>query len=191
MDQCVKEILIGSDPLNIDLLWEKIYIGTAMTGRRGAGVNAMSAVDMALWDIKGKALNKPVYELLGGKEQEFVIPYASLQPVGHSFEEYRDSLVAWAEKAKSLGFKAVKSEVTLNGPYAHSGLNENDEKTTEVVAAVRKALGPDIHLMIDVQYRWKDAEEALRTVKDWSEFNIYFLETPVWTDDIKSYARDA
>ena len=50
------------------------------------------------------------------------------------------SLVAWAEKAKSLGFKAVKSEVTLNGPYAHSGLNENDDKTTEVVAAVRKAL---------------------------------------------------
>ena len=98
------------------------------------------------------------------KEQEFVIPYASLQPVGHSFEEYRDSLVAWAEKAKSLGFKAVKSEVTLNGPYAHSGLNENDDKTTEVVAAVRKALGPDIHLMIDVQYRWKDAEEALKTV---------------------------
>ncbi len=189
MDQCVKEILIGSDPLDIDLLWEKIYIGTAMTGRRGAGVNAMSAVDMALWDIKGKAQNKPVYELLGGKEQEFVIPYASLQPVGHSFEEYRDSLVAWAEKAKSLGFKAVKSEVTLNGPYAHSGLNENDERTTEVVAAVRKALGPEIDLMIDVQYRWKDAEEALRTVKDWAEFNIYFLETPVWTDDIKSYAR--
>ena len=59
------------------------------------------------------------------------------------------------------------------------------KRTTEVVAAVRKALGPDIHLMIDVQYRWKDAEEALRTVKDWSEFDIYFLETPVWTDDIK------
>ena len=80
MDQCVKEILIGSDPLEIDLLWEKIYIGTAMTGRRGAGVNAMSAIDMALWDIKGKALNKPVFELMGGKEQDFVIPYASLQP---------------------------------------------------------------------------------------------------------------
>ena len=63
MDQCVKEILIGSDPLEIDSLWERIYVGSAMTGRRGAGVNAMSAIDMALWDIKGKALNKPVYEL--------------------------------------------------------------------------------------------------------------------------------
>ena len=189
MDQCVKEILIGANPLNIEDLWNKIYVGSAMTGRRGLGVNAIGAIDMALWDLKGKVENKPVFELLGGKKQQEVIPYASLQPTGNSFHEYKDSLVAWAEKAKDLGFKAVKSEITLNGPYAHSGLNENDDKMTEVISAVRKALGPEITLMIDVQYRWKDAEEALRIVKDWNEFNIYFLETPVWTDDIKSYAK--
>jgi L-alanine-DL-glutamate epimerase-like enolase superfamily enzyme len=189
MDQCVKDILIGSDPLKIDDLWSKIYVGTAMTGRRGAGVNAISAVDMALWDIMGKYENKPVFELMGGKKQDEVIPYASLQPVGHSFQEYKDSLVEWATKAKDLGFRAVKSEVTLNGPYAHSGLNENDDKATEVVAAVRKALGPDIKVMIDVQYRWLNADEALPIVKDWEEFDIYFLETPIWTDDIKGYAR--
>ena len=189
MDQCVKDILIGSDPLKIDDLWSKIYVGTAMTGRRGAGVNAISAVDMALWDIRGKYENKPVFELMGGKKQDEVIPYASLQPVGHSFQEYKDSLVEWATKAKDLGFRAVKSEVTLNGPYAHSGLNEHDDKATEVVAAVRKALGPDIKLMIDVQYRWLNADEALPIVKDWEEFDIYFLETPIWTDDIKGYAR--
>ena len=189
MDQCVKDILIGSDPLKVDDLWSKIYVGTAMTGRRGAGVNAISAVDMALWDIMGKYENKPVFELMGGKKQDEVIPYASLQPVGHSFQEYKDSLVEWATKAKDLGFRAVKSEVTLNGPYAHSGLNENDDKATEVVAAVRKALGPDIKLMIDVQYRWLNADEALPIVKDWEEFDIYFLETPIWTDDIKGYAR--
>ena len=189
MDQCVKDILVGSDPLDINKLWSKIYIGSAMTGRRGAGVNAISAIDMALWDIKGKYENKPVFELLGGKKQNEVIPYASLQPVGHSFQEYKDSLVEWAKKAKDLGFKAVKSEVTLNGPYAHSGLKENDDKTTEVVEAVRNALGPEIKLMIDVQYRWLNADEALPVVKEWKDFDIYFLETPVWTDDIKSYAR--
>ena len=189
MDQCVKDILIGSDPLKIDDLWSKIYVGTAMTGRRGAGVNAISAVDMALWDIMGKYENKPVFELMGGKKQDEIIPYASLQPIGHSFQEYKDSLVEWATKAKDLGFRAVKSEVTLNGPYAHSGLNEHDDKATEVVAAVRKALGPDIKLMIDVQYRWLNADEALPIVKDWEEFDIYFLETPIWTDDIKGYAR--
>ena len=189
MDQCVKDILIGSNPLDINKLWSKIYVGSAMTGRRGAGVNAISAIDMALWDIKGKYENKPVFELLGGKKQNEVIPYASLQPVGHSFQEYKDSLVEWAKKAKDLGFKAVKSEVTLNGPYAHSGLKENDDKTTEVIEAVRNALGPEIKLMIDVQYRWLNADEALPVVKEWKDFDIYFLETPVWTDDIKSYAR--
>ena len=58
MDQCIKEMLIGSNPLNIEDLWTKMYVGKAMTGRRGAGVNAMSAIDMALWDIKGKYENK-------------------------------------------------------------------------------------------------------------------------------------
>jgi len=189
MDQSMKDILIGRDPLNIQECWDALYIGTAMTGRRGAGVNAIGAIDMALWDIKGKYTGKPVYELLGGNVRDTVTPYASLQPLGNSFEEYKDSLVEWAIKAKNLGFKAVKSEVTMNGPYAHNGMNEDDEKHTRVIEAVRKALGPDIFLMVDVQYKWKTAEEALRTVKDWEEFDIYFLETPVWTDNLDDYAE--
>ncbi|MBK65828.1 MAG: hypothetical protein CL769_02625 [Chloroflexi bacterium] len=189
MDQSMKDILIGKDPLDISKRWEELYIGTAMTGRRGAGVNAIGAIDMALWDIKGKYENKPVYELMGGNFHKTITPYASLQPLGSSFEEYRDSLVEWAEKARNLGFRAVKSEVTMNGPYAHNGMEENDEKHTLVLEAVRKALGPEIKLMVDVQYKWKTAEDALRTVKDWEEFDIYFLETPVWTDSLEDYAR--
>ena len=83
----------------------------------------------------------------------------------------------------------MKSEVTMNGPYAHSGMNESDEKHTKVIEAVRKTLGPEILLMVDVQYRWRTSEEALRTVKDWGDFDIYFLETPVWTDNIQDYAE--
>ena len=189
MDQSMKDILIGKDPLDIDKRWEELYVGTAMTGRRGAGVNAIGAIDMALWDIKGKHEEKPVYELMGGNYHETITPYASLQPLGSSFEEYRDSLVEWAERAKNLGFKAVKSEVTMNGPYAHNGMNENDDKHTLVIESVRKALGSEVKLMVDVQYKWKTAEDALRTVKDWGEFDIYFLETPVWTDNLEDYAR--
>ena len=159
-----------------------------MTGRRGAGVNAIGAIDMALWDIKGKYEGKPVYELMGGNVHDTITPYASLQPLGSSFEEYRDSLVEWAERAKKLGFKAVKSEVTMNGPYAHNGMSENDDKHTLVIEAVRNALGPDIKLMVDVQYKWSTAEDALRTVKDWKDFDIYF-ETPVWTDNLDDYSR--
>ena len=184
----IKETLLGADPLDQDL-WQKLYVGTAMNGRRGAVIHALGAVDMALWDIRGKAAGKPIFELLGGAKQEYVVPYASLQPVGTRWEEYRDSLCQWAERAKNLGFKAVKAEVTMNGPYAHDGMREPYEHHTRVVEAVRKTLGPDIALMIDVQYMWPDADTALRTVKDWAEFDIFFLETPIWIDRLDEYAK--
>jgi L-alanine-DL-glutamate epimerase-like enolase superfamily enzyme len=189
MGQCMKDLLLGADPLDIDGLWRRIYLGTAMNGRRGAVVHTLGAVEMALWDLKGKALGKPVHELLGGAVRPTIVPYASLQPAGHGFEEYRDALVEAAVRARSLGFKAVKSEVTLNGPYAHSGLCESYDRHTEVVAAVRKALGPDVTLMIDVQYLWDDAASCLAVVRDWAEFDLYFLETPLWSDHLDEYRK--
>jgi L-alanine-DL-glutamate epimerase-like enolase superfamily enzyme len=189
MSLSLRDILIGADPLNIAALWRRMYIGTCMHGRRGAVIHAMGAIEMALFDIKGKAEGKPVYELLGGLRQQAVVPYASLQPSGHSFAEYRDSLCAWAQRAKDFGFKAVKAEVTMNGPYAHSGLHESFDRHTDVVAAVRKTLGPDIALMVDVQYMWEDAATALETVRQWKEFDLFFLETPIWVDNLDEYAK--
>jgi L-alanine-DL-glutamate epimerase-like enolase superfamily enzyme len=86
-------------------------------------------------------------------------------------------------------FKAVKAEVTMNGPYAHDGMREPYEHHTLVVEAVRKTLGPDIALMVDVQYMWTDADTALRTVKDWKQFDVFFLETPLWIDNLDEYAK--
>jgi L-alanine-DL-glutamate epimerase-like enolase superfamily enzyme len=189
MGQSLREILIGADPLEIEELWWRMYIGTCMNGRRGALVHAIGAIDMALWDIRGKAEGKPVYELLGGLKQDRVIPYASLQPSGSSFADYRDSLCDWAVRAGELGFSAVKAEVTMNGPYAHSGLKEPYERHTEVVRAVREALGGERTLMVDVQYLWPDAGSALETIADWGEFGLFFLETPVWVDHLDDYAR--
>src|SRR5690349_9199035 len=185
----LKEMLIGENPLEPERIWEKLYTGSAMNGRRGAVICAIGALDMALWDICGKAAGKPCWELLGAKAKDHIVPYASLQPTGHSFEEYRDSLVAWAMRAKELGFKAGKMEVTLSGPYNHSGLNEPDERMTEVVAACRKAVGKDFVMMVDVQYTWSDPEVALRTLRDWKEFDIYFVETPLAIDNLRGYAR--
>ena len=189
MSLSLRDILIGADPMDIETLWQRMYVGTCMHGRRGAGIHAMGAIEMALWDIKGKALGKPVHELLGPRAQDAVVPYASLQPSGNSFEAYRESLCAWAERARGLGFRAVKAEVTMNGPYAHSGLNESYDRHTEVVAAVQRTLGPDIALMVDVQYMWRDAETALRTVREWKEFDLFLLETPIWVDNLDDYAR--
>jgi len=189
MGLCIREMLIGADPFAIDRIWQKIYLGSAMNGRRGVVIHAISAIEMALWDLKGRALGKPVYELLGGARRSTIVPYASLQPAGHSFREYRDALVQSALNAKHLGFKAVKSEVTMNGPYAHGGMNESYDRHTETVAAVRQALGPDIVLMVDVQYLWSDAASCLEIVRDWGDFDLYFLETPIWADRVDEYAK--
>lgn len=189
MGLSIKDMLIGSDPFEIGAIWRRMYLGTAMNGRRGMVIHAMSAVDMALWDLCGKAVGKPVHELLGGATRKRITPYASLQPAGKRFEAYRDALCASAERAKSLGFRAMKTEVTMNGPYAHGGMRESYDRHTEVLAAVRKTIGYDITLMVDVQYLWEDAATCLSVVKDWAEFKPYFLETPLWSDNVREMAK--
>jgi len=185
----LKEMLIGENPLDTERLWEKLYVGSCMNGRRGAVIHAMGAIDMALWDIRGKAAGVPCYQLMGESPRTAIQPYASLQPNGESYEEYKASLVEWVLRAKELGFHAAKLEVTLSGPYNHSGLDEPDEKVTETVAVCRAAVGADFTLMVDVQYAWPDADTALRTLRDWEELDVYFIETPLPVDDLEGMAR--
>jgi L-alanine-DL-glutamate epimerase-like enolase superfamily enzyme len=189
MGLSIKDMLIGADPFEIGDLWRRIYLGTAMNGRRGMVIHALSAVEMALWDLCGKAVGEPVHELLGGATRKSITPYASLQPAGRRFEEYRDALCASAERAKALGFTAMKTEITMNGPYAHGGMRESYDRHTEVLAAVRKTIGPDITLMVDVQYLWEDAATCLSVIRDWAEFKPYFLETPLWSDNVHEMAK--
>jgi L-alanine-DL-glutamate epimerase-like enolase superfamily enzyme len=185
----LRDMLVGEDPLDIIGLWNKMYVGSAMNGRRGALIHAMGALDIALHDLKGKALGKPCHELLGTAAQPTIRPYASLQPDCSSFADYRDSIVSWALRAKALGFSAVKTEVTLDGPYAHLGLRESWDHSTEVVAAVRAAIGREIDLLVDVQYAFPDAATALTVLADWQDFDLAFVETPLWPDDLAGYAR--
>ena len=188
MSMGMKDLLIGEDPFDTTALWEKLYTFTCMMGRRGAGICAMGAIDIALWDIKGKAVGMPCYKLLGGAQVPHITPYASLQPVVSDVDAYRDSLVEWAVRAKAMGYKAGKMECTLAGPYRHAGLLGTDEQATEIVRACREAVGPDFIMMVDVQYRWFDAHECLRTVRQWDDLDIYFLETPLQVDNLEGYA---
>jgi len=185
----IKGILIGADPFDIGEIWRKVYLGTAMNGRRGMVIHALSAIEMALWDLCGKATGLPVHALLGGATRDRITPYASLQPAGKRFEDYRDALCASALRAKALGFRAMKTEITMNGPYAHNGMHESYDRHTDVLAAVRQAIGPDITLMVDVQYLWDDAATCLSVVRDWGEFGVYFLETPLWSDNVHEMAK--
>lgn len=184
----IKEMVIGMDPFDTSAIWEKVYTYTAMSGRRGAVICAMGAIDMALWDIKGKALGLPVYKLMGGAHKEYITPYASLQPDGTTIRQYKTTLVEWAIKAKRNGFKAAKLECTLDGPYNHKGLRGSDEDLTEIITACREAVGADFHLMVDVQYLWRDAGTCLRTIRKWEDLDIFFLETPLQIDNLAGYA---
>jgi L-alanine-DL-glutamate epimerase-like enolase superfamily enzyme len=185
----LRELLIGIDPLDVEDIWERMYVGSAMNGRRGAVINAIGALDIALHDLRGKALGKPCYELLGGAVRQSVLPYASLQPETSSFEEYLESMVDWARRAVAAGFRAIKAEVTLEGPYAHNGLRESWERSTEVLASVRSAIGPDVDLLVDVQYAFPNADTALGVLHDWRDFDLVFVETPLWPDDLDGYRR--
>ena len=187
MGQGIVDMLIGKDPMDVEGIWEMLYTGSAMNGRRGAVINAIGAIDMALHDLRGKVLGKPCYEILGGAKKECIMPYASLQPETSSYKAYKDSLVAWASRAKEMGYMAVKAECTLNGPYAHMGLHEPYYKMTEIISAVREAVGDDFIIMVDAQYAFPDAKTCLKTIRDWRDLNIYFLEAPIPMDNLDGY----
>jgi len=138
------EMLIGKDPTDVEGLWERMYAGSAMTGRRGLGICAIGALDMALWDLRGKAEGKPCWQLLGGALNNAITPYASLLPEGDDLETYTRILVERAVKAKELGFRAVKLEICTKGPYSHNSLQiEDDREIAKIVRACRKAIGSD------------------------------------------------
>jgi len=186
----LKEMLLGADPGDVEGLWERMYTGSAMTGRRGLGICAIGALDMALWDLRGKAEGKPCWQLLGGAANRAITPYASLLPDGDSLEVYTRILVERAVEAKRLGFRAAKLEICIKGPYSHNSLQiPDDREIAKIVAACRKAVGAEMTLMVDVAYCWSDWKEALRAIEMFADQDIYFIETPLPSDDIEGYAK--
>jgi L-alanine-DL-glutamate epimerase-like enolase superfamily enzyme len=188
MGRGLLEMLEGADPMQPEATWAALYRGSKMTGRRGALICALGAIDMALWDIKGQALGVPVARLLGGDPSRPVTPYASLLPAARTLDEYRDSLVGKALRAQALGFQAVKLEVCVNGPYRHHGLQESDDVVLGLVAECRRAVGPDLVLMVDVAYAWPYARTALGVLERLAPYDIRFVETPIDVDDLDGYA---
>ena len=189
MDRGLKQMLIGrtldEDP---EALWQELYVGTCMTGRRGGLVHALGALDIALWDLRGKAAGIPVWQLLGERARDRLTPYASLQPETTSFDDYVRSMAAWAARARELGFSAVKMEATFAGPYKHKGLDGPDEWVVEVLRAVRAAVGAEMAIMVDVQYAFDTVERALRVAEQIAPYDVFFLETPLWVDDLDGHA---
>jgi L-alanine-DL-glutamate epimerase-like enolase superfamily enzyme len=184
----LEEMLLGENPLNVEAIWEKLYTGSIMTGRRGLGICALGAIDMALWDLRGKILGLPCWQIMGGARKSHVTAYASLLPVGATPKEFLSSLTTKIKEAQRIGFRAAKIEAGVKGPYSHMGLQAGDELVVELTAACREAVGADFTLMVDAVYNWTNAKEALRVIKQLEPYDIFFMETPLQVDDLDGYA---
>jgi L-rhamnonate dehydratase len=191
MDRGLGRMVVGMDPTDPAACWNELYVGTAMTGRRGALIHALGAIDMALWDLAGKAADVPTWQRLGdARPEQQLVPYASLLPAaGTGWEGFAETLAGQAIDASKRGFRAAKLELLTRGPYRHSGLSIPDDRLVEVIAAVREATGPGFAIMVDVAYGWQDWPEALAVIETWAAYDVFFVETPLWTDDIDGYAE--
>jgi D-arabinonate dehydratase len=196
IEKDLKPLLIGEDPLMIEELWQRMFVRTVQYGRRGIAMNAISGIDIALWDIAGKVAKMPVYKLLGACRDR-IEAYAS----GGFYEEDKgvDGIAAEAERYRARGFKGMKMKIGRNpstGSHLrhllpNSGRLEVDpSEDIARVAAVRKALGPQAKLMVDANCAWSPAF-AIEMGRALEPYNLYWIEEPVATDDIDGSARVA
>jgi len=185
----LEELLRGEDPVQVERLWQKMYDGTGLWGRRGVTIAAIGAVETALWDIAGKILERPVCELIWrsfatSKEpaaiKTKVRPYATVYPPGVAEEEIRQRFGVAVE----LGFQAMKFE-EYPGGFAHVSA-KNDAR---LIRLVREIVGENRDVMIDVQNAWYDVGQAIATCKLLEPYNVFFLEAPFPPDNLEAYRR--
>jgi L-rhamnonate dehydratase len=178
IDLYFKPLLIGADPWDLELLWQRMYRSTMAFGRKGIGMVAISAVDIALWDILGKSAKQPVYRLLGGRTKNRIPVYAS-----RLYSVPLPELSAEAKKYKEQGFKAMKLRFGW-GPVDGA---EGMQKNLALIRTVREAVGDGIDIMADAYMGWS-LDYAKRMLPLLEPFHLRWLEEPVIPDDIHGYA---
>ncbi len=185
----LKSYLIGENPNDIERLWERMHRRAYKHARGGIVIAAISGIDIALWDLRGKMANMPVWRLLGGYRKR-VPAYAT----GGFYAEGKGvpELVAEMESYVKAGFRAVKMKVGRNSGIEMSALRASNERgiaevslatDIERVAAVREAIGPEIRLAVDANGAW-DVATAVKMGRAMEPFDIYWYEEPVWPDDV-------
>lgn len=176
VDNAYTPKLIGRDPFDNDVIYETLYNMSRSYGQSGSAIIALSAIDVALWDIKGKALNMPIYKLLGGAYRDGVEPYAS-GPCRIEGEVYPDAAVEQAKQYVKQGYKAMKFKIGF-------GVNED----VKLIHAVREAIGPDIRIMVDANCAY-DVSKAKRILFDTADADLYWFEEPISPENRTGYAE--
>ena len=173
----LRDALIGENPLDVERLWQKMYRGLIYFGRRGIAVHAISGLDIALWDIKGKALGKPVYELLGTPHRDRVRAYASML-MPETTTEVTDAITA----LRAQNFTAVK--------LGWGPLGKDPVLDVELAAAAKAAGGDGVEIMIDAGLGYvADAKTAIEVAREYERLGIYWLEEPFEPDEYEAYAE--
>ena len=168
-------ILIGEEADRIERLWEKMWWHIHFVGRGGAASFALAALDIALWDLRGKANGEPWWRLFGGHD-----PRVPVYAGGIDLQFSLDALLEQADGFQAQGFRAIKMKV------GRDQLSEDIER----VAAMRSHLGADFPLMADANMRWR-VDEAIRAARGMAEYNLFWLEEPIIPDDVAGHARIA
>ncbi|MCU6792295.1 mandelate racemase/muconate lactonizing enzyme family protein [Paenibacillus sp. WQ 127069] len=173
IERLFKNFLIGQDPRDIDVIWSRLYDSMRERGYfTGFMVDALTAVDVALWDILGKSVQLPVYQLLGGAYRREIPAYVSGIP-----KQTREERIELALEWKSKGFTAIK---------LHLGFGVYED--AEIAAYMREALGPRFRLMVDAHWQYS-VPEAIRLGRALERLNIEFLEAPTAPEDIEGTAE--
>jgi D-galactarolactone cycloisomerase len=168
-------VLLGRDPLDTSVLWDLMYDWSRDGGQKGLPIAAISAIDIALWDLKGKALGLPVHKLLGGAYRHRAHVYATGLYEPQSVPSVEAALVEEALGYKAAGFAGMKLKVGYGV-----------ERDLRHVKAIRRAIGDDLYLMIDANHAY-NASEAIRLARAIEQHNIYWFEEPVPPEDLDGY----
>ena len=168
----LREIVLGEDPLETERLWQKMLRRTQYFGRTSVTIAAMSAVDMALWDIKGKHFKEPIHRLLGGKQHSRIKAYASIL-FGRDGKETREIAQRWI----GTGYHAIK--------FGWEPMGQSEALDLELVRGAREGAG-EATLLIDAGCVW-DARTALARAQAFAQYHIGWLEEPLRPDDIDGY----
>ncbi|WP_318617289.1 mandelate racemase/muconate lactonizing enzyme family protein [Sporosarcina sp. YIM B06819] len=172
----LKALLLGENPLEIQRLWDKMYWSSNYLGRRGVGIHAMSAIDIALWDIASQYYQVPIYMLLGGKYRDKIRAYGTFIPA-----DTPDENKIIARKLKEKGFTSLK--------FGGGILGDDPRTDYEIIKAVREELGEDFELQIDLASKWKTYSHSADMFKKVERFNLNWIEEPVLADDMKGYRK--
>jgi L-rhamnonate dehydratase len=179
IDVYLKPLLLAQDPWDTEFLWQHMYRKTMAFGRKGIGMVAISALDIALWDILGQAAKQPVYRLLGGRTKPRIPVYAS-----RLYAAEHNQLAAEAQRYKEQGYRAMKLRFGWGPADGAAGMQRN----VALVRTVREVVGDEVDLMADAYMGWT-LDYAKRMLPLLEPFHLRWLEEPVIPDDVHGYAE--